>query len=80
MRYTIEYQPQISNECSTFIANNIDPIYTNQDTDIYVIDYTYEALSQLVSDNGGEEILGISLQDLSVLKSLIDQGVSYIEF
>ena len=80
MRYTIEYQPQISNECLTFIANNIDPLYTNEDTDIYVIDYTYEALSELVNDNGGEEILGISLQDLSMLKSLIDQGVSYIEF
>ena len=80
MRYTIEYQPKISNECSTFIANNINPVYTNEDTDIYAIDYVHEELSQLVNDNGGEEILGISLQDLSILRNLIDEKVSYIEF
>jgi hypothetical protein len=80
MKHIIEYRPQISEECQTYIGNNINFVYSGEDTDIYALDYVYETLSEEVDQNGGEEIFGISLQDIAILKSLIDEKVDYIEF
>ena len=80
MKHIIEYRPQISLECQTYIGNNINPVYNAEDTDIYSLDYVYEALSEEISQNNGEEIFGISLADMKVLKSLVNEKVDYIEF
>jgi|LakMenE01Jun11ns_1017448.scaffolds.fasta_scaffold9049611_2 hypothetical protein len=79
MRYTTEYNPQISTECKKFIRDNINPAYTAEDTEIYYLDFVYEALSEILKEPE-EELLGIKAQDFSVLKSLIDENVSHIEF
>ena len=80
MKQIIEYRPQIRKECQTFISNNINPVYTGEDTDIYALDYVYEALSMELSENEGEENFNISLADMKELEKLINEQVDYIEF
>jgi hypothetical protein len=80
MKYIIEYRPQISEECQTYISNNINPVYTAEDTDIYSLNYVYEALSEELGENNNEEIFGISLLDMKKLEKLINEQVDYIEF
>lgn len=80
MKHIIEYQPQISKECQTFISNNINFVYSGEDTDIYSLDYVYETLSEEIGQNNGEEIFGISLADMKELEKLISENVDYIEF
>lgn len=80
MKHIIKYQPQISLECQTYISNNINFVYSGEDTDIYSLDYVYEALSEELGQNNGEEIFGISLADMKELEKLISEQVDYIEF
>jgi hypothetical protein len=80
MKHIIEYQPNLTEECKTFISNNINPVYTAEDTDIYALDYVYEALSQEISENENAAIFGISLADIKELEKLINEQVDYIEF
>ena len=80
MKHIIEYQPQIRQECQTYISNNINFVYSGEDTDIYSLSYVYEALSEVLSENNGEEIFGISLADMKELEKLINEQVDYIEF
>jgi len=80
MKHIIEYQPNLTEECKTYISNNINFVFSGEDTDIYALDYVYETLNEEVDQNAGEEIFGISLQDIAILKSLIDEKVDYIEF
>jgi EAL domain-containing protein (putative c-di-GMP-specific phosphodiesterase class I) len=81
MKYITEYQPQISEECKTFIYKYIDPtfVYDDNGTQMYSLEYVHKSLSDEIKE-AGEEVHGIKMQDLSVLKSLIDENVSYIEF
>ncbi len=76
MKHIIEYQPQISKECQTYISNNINPVYTGEDTDIYYLDYVIESL-QIAKE---EKIFDISKTDKKELKKLWDEEVDYIEF
>jgi hypothetical protein len=80
MKHIVEYQPNLTEECQTFISNYINPVYTGEDTDIYSLDYVYEALSEELGQNEGEEFLGISLADMKELEKLINEQVDYIEF
>lgn len=82
MRYTTEYKPQISEECKTYISNQINEVFSfdSNKTKMYALDYVYETLSEEIEQNNGEEIFGISLDDMKVLKGLVDENVSYIEF
>ena len=81
MRYTTEYKPQLSRKCREFIFDKIDPTfsYVDNGTQMYSLDYVYEALTDVYTQEDKEKA-GISIQDMSVLKSLIDEDVSYIEF
>ena len=80
MKHIIEYRPQISLECQTYISNNINPVYNGEDTDIYSLDYVCEALKNQM-DNGNEEVIfGIPSKDMEVLQNLFNQTVDYIEF
>ena len=80
MKHIVEYNPVLSDECKTFIHNNINPVYTAEDTDIYALDYVYEALSQELHENEDWDIFGISKADIKQLEKLISEQVDYIEF
>lgn len=80
MRYEIEYNPAITEECKTYISNNIKPVYQNEDTSIYALDYVHEELTNEIALNEGQEIFGISLKDIEVLDQLMNEIVDYIEF
>ncbi len=76
MKHIIEYQPQISKECQTYISNNINPVYTGEDTDIYYLDYVIGSL-QIAQD---KKIFDVSKKDIKELIKLFNQEVDYIEF
>jgi predicted transcriptional regulator len=80
MRYTNEYKPAISETCKTYIYNNIKSVYQNEEGCIYSLHYVYEELSDLIAQNDGEAILGITPLDIEVLNKLINENVDYIEF
>ena len=80
MKYTTEYQPQISKECQTYISNNITPSFGNEETSIYALDYVFEFLSEELQNNNNQEIFGISLTDIKELDKLMNEQVDYIEF
>jgi hypothetical protein len=80
MKHIIKYQPQISEECQRYICNKINFVYSGEDTDIYSLNYVYEALSEELGENNNEEIFGISLADMKELEKLINEQVDYIEF
>lgn len=80
MRYTTEYNPALTQECKTYIRNNIGATLESDDSGVYSLDYVYEELSGEIEQNGGEEIFGISLADVELLKKLHDEKVDYIEF
>ena len=82
MRYTTEYKPQISEECKTYISNNINAVFSfdSNETEMYALDYVFETLNEEISQNNGENIFGISEEDMKVLKGLVNENVSYIEF
>ena len=80
MKHIIKYQPQVSLECQRYISNNINPVYTGEDTDIYSLDYVCEALKNQM-DRGNEEVIfGLSSKDMEVLQNLVNEQVDYIEF
>jgi hypothetical protein len=76
MKHIIEYQPQISAECQAYIIDNINFVYSGEDTDIYSLDYVIESL-QIAKE---EKIFNISKADKKELKKLWDEEVDYIEF
>ncbi len=76
MKHIIEYQPQISKECQTYISNNINPVYTGEDTYIYALDYVIENL-QIAKE---EKIFDIPVTDIKQLTKLLNEQVDYIEF
>jgi hypothetical protein len=76
MKHIIEYQPQISEECKTYIINNINFVYSGEDTDIYSLDYVIGSL-QIAQD---KKIFDISKKDIKELIKLFNQEVDYIEF
>lgn len=79
MKYTTEYQPEISETCKTYIGNNINPVFSNDSTSIYGLVYVIESLEEEV-DQAGEEVFGIKYEDIEVLKKLEKEDVTYIEF
>ncbi len=80
MKHIIEYQPQISKECQTFISNNINFVFSGEDTDIYSLEYVCEELKNQM-DNGNEQVIfGLPSKDMEVLQNLINEQVDYIEF
>ena len=80
MRYEIEYNPAISQECKTYISNNINPVYSSEDTDIYSLDYVCEVLKLEMNEGKEEVIFNLPSNDMKVLQNLIDEKVDYIEF
>lgn len=80
MRYTTEYNPVISQECKTYISNNINPVYSSEDTDIYSLDYVCEVLKLQMNEGNEEVIFNLPSKDMEVLQNLIDENVDYIEF
>jgi len=79
MRYTTEYNPEISQTCKTYIINNIDPVFSNDITSIYALDYVIETLEEEIGQNDDEEIFGIELKDIELLKQFDTENVNYIE-
>ena len=82
MRYTTEYNPAISQECKTYISNNINlnPVYSSEDTSIYSLDYVCEVLKLEMNEGNEEVIFNLPSNDMKVLQNLIDEKVDYIEF
>lgn len=80
MRFFIEFQPAISQECKTYIKTHLKPIYNNEESSLWDLLYIYETLDQEISLNNQEEIFGIKLKDIEELKKLVDEEVDYIEF
>ena len=80
MRYTTEYQPAISETCKTYIVNNINPVFANDFTSIWVLNYIIETLEEEISQNNEEEIFGIKMTDVKILRQLNIENVDYIEF
>ena len=80
MRYEIEYNPAISQECKTYISNNINPVYSSEDTSIYSLDYVCEVLKLEMNEGNEEVIFNLPSNDMKVLQNLIDENVDYIEF
>jgi len=78
MRYTTEYNPEISQTCKTFIVNNLDPVFSNDSTAIYGLTYLIESLEEEI-DHAQEEVFGIKNADIKKLKTLMKQDVTYIE-
>jgi hypothetical protein len=76
MKHIIEYQPQISEECKTYISNNINFVYSGEDTDIYSLDYVIESL-KIAKE---EKIFNAPKSDIKELKKLYNEEVDYIEF
>jgi len=80
MRYTTEYNPEISQTCKTYISSNINPIYSSEDTNIYSLNYVCEVL-KLEMDEGNEEVIfNLPSKDMEVLQNLTNEKVDYIEF
>ena len=80
MKYITEYQPAISETCQTYISNNINPVFENDSTAIYGLDYVIETLEDEINQNDQEEIFGIEFKDIKILKKLNAENVNYIEF
>jgi hypothetical protein len=79
MKYIIDYDPTISEECKTYISNNLTPVFSNDYTSIYGIIYVIESLKEEI-DHAQEEVFGIKKDDIKKLKTLMKQDVTYIEF
>jgi hypothetical protein len=80
MRYTTEYNPEISETCKTYISNNVVPSFSSEDTDIYSLDYISEVLKIQMNEGNEEVIFNLPSNDMKVLQNLIDEKVDYIEF
>lgn len=80
MKHIIKYQPQISLECQRYISNNIDFVYSGEDTDIYSLDYVCEVLKNQMDKGNEKVIFGLSSKDMEVLQNLVNEKVDYIEF
>lgn len=78
MKYTTEYQPEISETCKTYIGNNINPVFSNDSTSIYGLDYVIESLEEEIN-HAQEEVFGITKADINALNTLRKQDVTYIE-
>jgi len=79
MKYVIDYHPEISEECKTYISNNLTPVHSNDYTSIYGIIYVIESLKEEI-DHAQDEVFGIKKADINTLKKLEKQNVTYIEF
>jgi hypothetical protein len=56
------------------------PVFENDSTSIYGLDYVIEILEYEISQNNEEEIFGIIFNDIKLLKQLDIENVDYIEF
>jgi hypothetical protein len=72
MRYTTEYEPQISDKCKKIIKDNIGSTLESIDSYAYNLEYVYEWLQENASH--------MTSLDLKVIKGLIAEKVDYIEF
>jgi hypothetical protein len=72
MRYTTEYNPQISDKCKKIIKDNIGSTLESSDSYVYNLDYVHEWLR--------EKAFHLTASDLNVIKGLITEKVDYIEF
>jgi hypothetical protein len=72
MRYTTEYNPQISDKCKKIIKDNIGSTLESSDSYVYNLEYVYEWLK--------EKAFHLTASDLDVIKELIAEKVDYIEF
>ena len=72
MRYTTEYEPQISDKCKEIIRNNIGSTLESSDSYVYNLEYVHEWLK--------ERAFHLTASDLKVIEGLISEKVDYIEF
>jgi hypothetical protein len=74
MRFSVEYNPPITKHADRFIRLNITPSMTSEDQDShqYPIDFVLESLE-------GENQDEVFKHDISYLKRLLEDKVSYIE-
>lgn len=77
MRYTTEYNPNLSDGCKDYIWKYITPSLASEDSAVFNTSYLYEALSEDLSEE--DDLLGITKNDLKIIKDLIDEKVDYIE-
>lgn len=74
MRFSVEYNPNISKHAERLIKQSITPSMTSEDGDSsqYPIDFVVDTLFDENQD-------GVFTQDIDYLKRLLDEEVSYIE-
>lgn len=75
MRFSVEYNPNISKNAERLIRAEITPSMTSEDGDSsqYPIDFVLESLEEDNQD-------GVFNQDIAYLKQIADEDVAYIEF
>jgi hypothetical protein len=80
MRYTTEYNPEISETSKTYISKHITPSFQNEDSSIYSLDYVCEVLKLQMNEGNEEVIFNLPSKDMEVLQNLTNEKVNYIEF
>ena len=80
MKHIIEYQPNLTQKTKKFIGDNINFVFSGEDTDIYSLDYVCEALREQMNEGNEEVIWNIPSKDMATLQNLVSEKVDYIEF
>jgi tRNA C32,U32 (ribose-2'-O)-methylase TrmJ len=75
---TFESHTNLTPTCKTYIKNNLNPTFGNDDEEVYSLSYTLEMLEEEIALNFGNEIFGITNNDIDLLKKLSDENVDYI--
>jgi len=75
---TFESHTNLTLTCETYIKNNLNPTFWNDDEEVYSLSYTLEMLEEEIALNFGNEIFGITNNDIDLLKKLNDENVDYI--
>ena len=80
MKITLIYEtaPMLSETCKGYIKRHLTPIFWNEDEQVHAVDYTFDILSDEIEGKGGEEVFGITMEDIKVLTELVKENVDYI--
>jgi hypothetical protein len=77
MRYAVENNPAISQECKTYINNRVNAIFSNDDTEIYRLS---SVLKKIEEQPTFLDKYGVKHTDISALKEMYKENVHFIEF
>jgi hypothetical protein len=80
MRHIVEYQPNLTQETKNYISDNINFVFSGEDTDMYSLDLVCEALREQMNQGNEKVIFDIPSKDMATLQNLVNEKVDYIEF